>query len=236
MSEVEWINESIDLNEILMDIDEFVRYPENNKKKKKLRKKISELKQLDYDNEEIRLAMRIAKNLLRKNEDTKKENNESKERMIKMSVDPSSPEINANVEEAIQNMRKAVVNDAIKKSDKEILDSIGAKVNRITELVGNNLNKQRDLETTIKRLRDENKELRNQLILQREYKNESSRKLDPTTDIMISMKANIFKSDFEKYKDLEKNIREFINVCFWKPNVIYDVKVNEVSKDNKEDV
>lgn len=236
MSEVEWINESIDLNEILMDIDEFVRYPENNKKKKKLRKKISELKQLDYDNEEIRLAMRIAKNLLRKNEDTKKENNESKERMIKMSVDSSSPEINANVEEAIQNMRKAVVNDAIKKSDKEILDSIGAKVNRITELVGNNLNKQRDLETTIKRLRDENKELRNQLILQREYKNESSRKLDPTTDIMISMKANIFKSDFEKYKDLEKNIREFINVCFWKPNVIYDVKVNEVSKDNKEDV
>lgn len=236
MSEVEWINESIDLNEILMDIDEFVRYPENNKKKKKLRKKISELKQLDYDNEEIRLAMRIAKNLLRKNEDTKKENNESKERMIKMSVDPSSPEINANVEEAIQNMRKAVVNDAIKKSDKEILDSIGAKVNRITELVGNNLNKQRDLETTIKRLRDENKELRNQLILQREYKNESSRKLDPTTDIVISMKANIFKSDFEKYKDLEKNIREFINVCFWKPNVIYDVKVNEVSKDNKEDV
>lgn len=236
MSEVEWINESIDLNEILMDIDEFVRYPENNKKKKKLRKKISELKQLDYDNEEIRLAMRIAKNLLRKNEDTKKENNESKERMIKMSVDPSSPEINANVEEAIQNMRKAVVNDAIKKSDKEILDSIGAKVNRITELVGNNLNKQRDLETTIKRLRDENKELRNQLILQREYKNESSRKLDPTTDIVISMKANIFKSDFEKYKDLEKNIREFINVFFWKPNVIYDVKVNEVSKDNKEDV
>lgn len=236
MSEVEWINESIDLNEILMDIDEFVRYPENNKKKKKLRKKISELKQLDYDNEEIRLAMRIAKNLLRKNEDTKKENNESKERMIKMSVDPSSPEINANVEEAIQNMRKAVVNDAIKKSDKEILDSIGAKVNRITELVGNNLNKQRDLETTIKRLRDENKELRNQLILQRECKHESSRILDPTIDIEISMKANIFKSDFEKYKDLEKNIREFINVCFWKPNVIYDVKVNEVSKDNKEDV
>ena len=83
MSEVEWINESIDLNEILMDIDEFVRYPENNKKKKKLRKKISELKQLDYDNEEIRLAMRIAKNLLRKNEVTKKENNESKERMTK---------------------------------------------------------------------------------------------------------------------------------------------------------
>lgn len=153
-----------------------------------------------------------------------------------MSVDPSSPEINANVEEAIQNMRKAVVDDAIKKSDKEILDSIGAKVNRVAELVGNNINKQRDLETTIKRLRDENKELRNQLILQREYKNESSRKLDPTTDIVISMKANIFKSDFEKYKDLEKNIREFINVCFWKPNVIYDVKVNEVSKDNKEDV
>lgn len=236
MSEVEWINESIDLNEILMDIDEFVRYPENNKKKKKLRKKISELKQLDYDNEEIRLAMRIAKNLLRKNEDTKKENDESKERMMKMSVDPSSPEINASVEEAIQNMRKAVADDAIKKSDKEILDSIGTKVNRVAELVGNNLNKQRDLETTIKRLRDENKELRNQLILQREYKNESSRKLDPTTDIMISMKANIFKSDFEKYKDLEKNIREFINVCFWKPNVIYDVKVNEVSKDNKEDV
>ena len=114
MSEVEWINENIDLNELLMDIDEFVRYPENNKKRKKLRKKISELKQLDYDNEEIRLGMRIAKNLLRKNEVTKKENDESKERMMKMSVDPSSSEINANVEEAIQNMRKAVVNDAIK--------------------------------------------------------------------------------------------------------------------------
>ena len=36
MSEVEWINESIDLNEILMDIDEFVRYPENNKKEKEI--------------------------------------------------------------------------------------------------------------------------------------------------------------------------------------------------------
>ena len=108
MSEVEWINESIDLNEILMDIDEFVRYPENNKKKKKLRKKISELKQLDYDNEEIRLAMRIAKNLLRKNEVTKKENDESKERMMKMSVDPSSPEINEKVEEAIKNIDKNI--------------------------------------------------------------------------------------------------------------------------------
>lgn len=227
MSEVEWINENIDLNELLMDIDEFVRYPENNKKKKKLRKKISELKQLDYDNEEIRLGMRIAKNLLRKND-------ESKERMMKMSVDPSSPEINANVEEAIQNMRKAVVNDAIKKSDKEILDSIAAKVNRVTELVGNNLNKQRDLETTIKRLRDENKELRNQLILQRECKNVSFERID--MDIEISMKLNIFKSDFEEYKKLEHHIERFVDMDSWKPNQIYDVKVNEVSKDNKEDV
>lgn len=235
MSEVEWINESIDLNEILMDIDEFVRYPENNKKKKKLRKKISELKQLDYDNEEIRLAMRIAKNLLRKNEDTKKENNESKERMMKMTVDPSSPEINANVEEAIQNMRKAVVDDAIKKSDKEILESIGEKVNKVTGLVINNLNKQRDLETTIKRLRDENKELRNQLILQRECKHESSRILDPTIDIEISMKVNILKSDFDEYKKLEHHIERFVDMDSWKPNEVYDVKVNEVFK-NKEDV
>ena len=235
MSEVEWINESIDLNEILMDIDEFVRYPENNKKKKKLRKKISELKQLDYDNEEIRLAMRIAKNLLRKNEDTKKENNESKERMMKMSVDPSSPEINANVEEAIQNMRKAVVDDAIKKSDKEILESIGEKVNKVTGLVINNLNKQRDLETTIKRLRDENKELRNQLILQRECKHESSRILNPTIDIEISMKVNILKSDFDEYKKLEHHIERFVDMDSWKPNEVYDVKVNEVFK-NKEDV
>ena len=235
MSEVEWINESIDLNEILMDIDEFVRYPENNKKKKKLRKKISELKQLDYDNEEIRLAMRIAKNLLRKNEDTKKENNESKERMMKMSVDPSSPEINANVEEAIQNMRKAVVDDAIKKSDKEILESICEKVNKVTVLVINNLNKQRDLETTIKRLRDENKELRNQLILQRECKHESSRILDPTIDIEISMKVNILKSDFDEYKKLEHHIERFVDMDSWKPNEVYDVKVNEVFK-NKEDV
>lgn len=232
MSEVEWINESIDLNEILMDIDEFVRYPENNKKKKKLRKKISELKQLDYDNEEIRLAMRIAKNLLRKNEDTKKENNESKERMIKMSVDPSSPEINANVEEAIQNMRKAVVNDAIKKSDKEILESIGEKVNKVTGLVINNLNKQRDLETTIKRLRDENKELRNQLILQRDCKNVSFERID--MDIEISMKLNILKSDFEEYKKLEHHIERFVDMDSWKPNEVYDVKVNEVFK-NKED-
>ena len=235
MSEVEWINESIDLNEILMDIDEFVRYPENNKKKKKLRKKISELKQLDYDNEEIRLAMRIAKNLLRKNEDTKKENNESKERMMKMSFDPSSPEINSNVEEAIQNMRKAVVDDAIKKSDKEILESIGEKVNKVTGLVINNLNKQRDLETTIKRLRDENKELRNQLILQRECKHESSRILDPTIDIEISMKVNILKSDFDEYKKLEHHIERFVDMDSWKPNEVYDVKVNEVFK-NKEDV
>lgn len=233
MSEVEWINESIDLNEILMDIDEFVRYPENNKKKKKLRKKISELKQLDYDNEEIRLAMRIAKNLLRKNEDTKKENNESKERMMKMSVDPSSPEINANVEEAIQNMRKAVVDDAIKKSDKEILESIGEKVNKVTGLVINNLNKQRDLETTIKRLRDENKELRNQLILQRDCKNVSFERID--MDIEISMKLNILKSDFEEYKKLEHHIERFVDMDSWKPNEVYDVKVNEVFK-NKEDV
>lgn len=234
MSEVEWINESIDLNEILMDIDEFVRYPENNKKKKKLRKKISELKQLDYDNEEIRLAMRIAKNLLRKNEDTKKENNESKERMMKMSVDPSSPEINASVEEAIKNIDKnidKVMGDASRKSDEQILESIGEKVNKVTELVINNLNKQRDLETTIKRLRDENKELRNKL----ECKHESSRILDPTIDIEISMKVNILKSDFDEYKKLEHHIERFVDMDSWKPNEVYDVKVNEVFK-NKEDV
>lgn len=234
MSEVEWINESIDLNEILMDIDEFVRYPENNKKKKKLRKKISELKQLDYDNEEIRLAMRIAKNLLRKNEDVKKENNESKERMIKMSVDPSSPEINASVEGAIKNIDKnidKVMGDASRKSDEQILESIGEKVNKVTELVRNNLNKQRDLETTIKRLRDENKELRNKL----ECKHESSRILDPTIDIEISMKVNILKSDFDEYKKLEHHIERFVDMDSWKPNEVYDVKVNEVFK-NKEDV
>ena len=234
MSEVEWINESIDLNEILMDIDEFVRYPENNKKKKKLRKKISELKQLDYDNEEIRLAMRIAKNLLRKNEVTKKENDESKERMIKMSVDPSSPEINEKVEEAIKNIDKNidnVIGDSSKKSDEQILESIGEKVNKVTELVRNNLNKQRDLETTIKRLRDENKELRNQL----ECKHESSRILDPTIDIEISMKVNILKSDFDEYKKLEHHIERFVDMDSWKPNEVYDVKVNEVFK-NKEDV
>ena len=234
MSEVEWINESIDLNEILMDIDEFVRYPENNKKKKKLRKKISELKQLDYDNEEIRLAMRIAKNLLRKNEVTKKENDESKERMIKMSVDPSSPEINASVEEAIKNIDKNidnVIGDASRKSDEQILESIGEKVNKVTELVRNNLNKQRDLETTIKRLRDENKELRNKL----ECKHESSRILDPTIDIEISMKVNILKSDFDEYKKLEHHIERFVDMDSWKPNEVYDVKVNEVFK-NKEDV
>lgn len=234
MSEVEWINESIDLNEILMDIDEFVRYPENNKKKKKLRKKISELKQLDYDNEEIRLAMRIAKNLLRKNEVTKKENDESKERMIKMSVDPSSPEINASVEEAIKNIDKnidKVIGDASRKSDEQILESIGEKVNKVTELVRNNLNKQRDLETTIKRLRDENKELRNKL----ECKHESSRILDPTIDIEISMKVNILKSDFDEYKKLEHHIERFVDMDSWKPNEVYDVKVNEVFK-NKEDV
>lgn len=234
MSEVEWINENIDLNELLMDIDEFVRYPENNKKRKKLHKKISELKQLNYDNEEIRLGMRIAKNLLRKNEVTKKENDESKERMMKMSVSPSSPEIDACVEEALQNMRKAVIDNEIRKSDKEILDSIGEKVNRVTELVGNNLNKQRDLETTIKRLRDENKELRNQLILQRECKNVSFERID--MDIEISMKLNILKSDFEEYKKLEHHIERFVDMDSWKPNQIYDVKVNEVSKDNKEDV
>lgn len=232
MSEVEWINESIDLNEILMDIDEFVRYPENNKKKKKLRKKISELKQLDYDNEEIRLAMRIAKNLLRKNEVTKKENDESKERMIKMSVDPSSPEINASVEEAIKNIDK-VIGDASRKSDEQILESIGEKVNKVTELVRNNLNKQRDLETTIKRLRDENKELRNQLILQRDCKNVSFERID--MDIEISMKLNILKSDFEEYKKLEHHIERFVDMDSWKPNEVYDVKVNEVFK-NKEDV
>lgn len=229
MSEVEWINESIDLNEILMDIDEFVRYPENNKKKKKLRKKISELKQLDYDNEEIRLAMRIAKNLLRKNEVTKKENDESKERMIKMSVDPSSPEINASVEEAIKNIDKnidKVIGDASRKSDEQILESIGEKVNKVTELVRNNLNKQRDLETTIKRLRDENKELRNKL----ECKHESSRILDPTIDIEISMKVNILKSDFDEYKKLEHHIERFVDMDSWKPNEVYDVKVNEVFK------
>ena len=234
MSEVEWINESIDLNEILMDIDEFVRYPENNKKKKKLRKKISELKQLDYDNEEIRLAIRIAKNLLRKNEVTKKENDESKERMIKMSVDPSSPEINASVEEAIKNIDKnidKVMGDASRKSDEQILESIGEKVNKVTELVRNNLNKQRDLETTIKRLRDENKELRNKL----ECKHESSRILDPTIDIEISMKVNILKSDFDEYKKLEHHIERFVDMDSWKPNEVYDVKVNEVFK-NKEDV
>ena len=234
MSEVEWINESIDLNEILMDIDEFVRYPENNKKKKKLRKKISELKQLDYDNEEIRLAMRIAKNLLRKNEDVKKENNESKERMIKMSVDPSSPEINASVEGAIKNIDKnidKVMGDASRKSDEQILESIGEKVNKVTELVRNNINKQRDLETTIKRLRDENKELRNKL----ECKHESSRILDPTIDIEISMKVNILKSDFDEYKKLEHHIERFVDMDSWKPNEVYDVKVNEVFK-NKEDV
>ena len=234
MSEVEWINESIDLNEILMDIDEFVRYPENNKKKKKLRKKISELKQLDYDNEEIRLAMRIAKNLLRKNEDTKKENNESKERMMKMSVSPSSPEINASVEGAIKNIDKnidKVMGDASRKSDEQILESIGEKVNKVTELVRNNINKQRDLETTIKRLRDENKELRNQL----ECKHESSRILDPTIDIEISMKVNILKSDFDEYKKLEHHIERFVDMDSWKPNEVYDVKVNEVFK-NKEDV
>lgn len=234
MSEVEWINESIDLNEILMDIDEFVRYPENNKKKKKLRKKISELKQLDYDNEEIRLAMRITKNLLRKNEVTKKENDESKERMIKMSVDPSSPEINASVEEAIKNIDKnidKVIGDASRKSDEQILESIGEKVNKVTELVRNNLNKQRDLETTIKRLRDENKELRNKL----ECKHESSRILDPTIDIEISMKVNILKSDFDEYKKLEHHIERFVDMDSWKPNEVYDVKVNEVFK-NKEDV
>lgn len=234
MSEVEWINESIDLNEILMDIDEFVRYPENNKKKKKLRKKISELKQLDYDNEEIRLAIRIAKNLLRKNEDTKKENNESKERMMKMSVSPSSCEINEKVEEAIKNIDKNidnVIGDASRKSDEQILESIGEKVNKVTELVRNNLNKQRDLETTIKRLRDENKELRNKL----ECKHESSRILDPTIDIEISMKVNILKSDFDEYKKLEHHIERFVDMDSWKPNEVYDVKVNEVFK-NKEDV
>lgn len=231
MSDIEWINERIDLNELLMDIDKFVRYPENNKKKKKLRNKISELKQLDYINEEIRLAMRIAKNLLRKNEATKKENDESKERMMKMSVSPSSPEINASVEEAIQNMMKAVNGDARKKTDKEILDSIGEKVNRVTELVGNNLNKQRDLEITIKRLRDENKELRNQL----KCKHESSRILDPTINIEISMKVNILKSDFDEYKKLEHHIERFVDMDSWKPNEVYDVKVNEVFK-NKEDI
>lgn len=234
MSEVEWINESIDLNEILMDIDEFVRYPENNKKKKKLRKKISELKQLDYDNEEIRLAMRIAKNLLRKNEDMKKENNESKERMMKMSVSTSSREINEKVEESIKNIDKnidKVIGDASRKSDEQILESIGEKVNKVTELVRNNLNKQRDLETTIKRLRDENKELRNKL----ECKHESSRILDPTIDIEISMKVNILKSDFDEYKKLEHHIERFVDMDSWKPNEVYDVKVNEVFK-NKEDV
>ena len=159
MSEDEWINESIDLNEILMDIDEFVRYPE-------------------YE--------------------------------------------------------ESVVDDTIKKSDKEILDSIGEKVNRVAELVGNNLNKQRDLETTIKRLRDENKELRNQLILQRDCKNVSFERID--MDIEISMKLNILKSDFEEYKKLEHHIERFVDMDSWKPNQIYDVKVNEVSKDNKEDV
>ena len=141
----------------------------------------------------------------------------------------------ANVEEAIQNMRKAVVDDAIKKSDKEILESIGEKVNKVTGLVINNLNKQRDLETTIKRLRDENKELRNQLILQRECKHESSRILDPTIDIEISMKVNILKSDFDEYKKLEHHIERFVDMDSWKPNEVYDVKVNEVFK-NKEDV
>ena len=159
MSEDEWINESIDLNEILMDIDEFVRYPE-------------------YE--------------------------------------------------------ESVVDDTIKKSDKEILDSIGEKVNRVAELVGNNLNKQRDLETTIKRLIDENKELRNQLILQRDCKNVSFERID--MDIEISMKLNILKSDFEEYKKLEHHIERFVDMDSWKPNQIYDVKVNEVSKDNKEDV
>ncbi len=233
MSDIEWINERIDLNELLMDIDKFVRYPENNKKKKKLRNKISELKQLDYINEEIRLAMRIAKNLLRKNEATKKENDESKERMMKMSVSPSSPEIDACVEEALQNMRKVVIDNEIRKSDKEILDSIGKKVNRVTELVGNNLNKQRDLETAIKRLRDENKELRNQLILQRECKNVSFERID--MDIEISMKLNILKSDFEEYKKLEHHIERFVDIDSWKPNQVYDVRVNEVFKDNKEE-
>ena len=83
-------------------------------------------------------------------------------------------------------------------------------------------------------MRDENKELRNQLILQREYKNESFERID--MDIEISMKLNILKSDFEEYKKLEHHIERFVDMDSWKPNQIYDVKVNEVSKDNKEDV
>ena len=62
MSDIEWINERIDLNELLMDIDKFVRYPENNKKKKKLRNKISELGQEFYDKEDLSaLAEKLSK-------------------------------------------------------------------------------------------------------------------------------------------------------------------------------